>query len=153
MERVTFTTSRFWLLLPLVALCISTGSIADDEELVIARAHAIRVRVGTVAERLASADQLATRVPQFAGDPVTSSEVVFHLAEAIDEDRRSVLARQAIVVLGEIGKSLEECIDRQAASRLQAGGLLELDEAGMRATQAGRLRLNAVIDALLVHVA
>lgn len=83
-------------------------AIATDEELVIGRAHAIRVRVGDPAEQLASVAELTRLAPDLAADPVTCSEVVFHLAERIDEDRTSNLAREAIVTLGEIGMSLRD---------------------------------------------
>jgi putative oxygen-independent coproporphyrinogen III oxidase len=47
------------------------------------------------------------------------------------------------------GTALESAFDRRALDRLIAGGFLILDDAGLRATAAGRARLNAVLPALL----
>ena len=47
------------------------------------------------------------------------------------------------------GKPLEAAVDSAALSRLVNAEFLEVDGAGLRATGAGRLRLNAVLTALL----
>jgi putative oxygen-independent coproporphyrinogen III oxidase len=47
------------------------------------------------------------------------------------------------------GLTLEEALDRKRLDRLIEGGFLLLDEKGLRATEAGRIRLNAVLGALL----
>jgi len=48
------------------------------------------------------------------------------------------------------GVALEDVIDAAALTRLTDGGFIELTAVSLRATRAGRLRLNAVIAALLV---
>ncbi|HXQ52965.1 MAG TPA: radical SAM family heme chaperone HemW [Stellaceae bacterium] len=50
----------------------------------------------------------------------------------------------------ETGAEPEEALDRSVIADLTAGGFLVLDETGMRATDAGRQRLNAVLARLLV---
>ncbi len=47
------------------------------------------------------------------------------------------------------GGGLEKMLDGAAISRLTDGGFIELDADGLRATPAGRIRLNAVTSALL----
>jgi oxygen-independent coproporphyrinogen-3 oxidase len=47
------------------------------------------------------------------------------------------------------GGEPEDAVDGVALGRLSAAGLLETDDAGLRATPEGRLRLNAVLGALL----
>ena len=47
------------------------------------------------------------------------------------------------------GRTLEEALDEPALARLVAGGFVEIDGDGLRATAAGRIRLNAVLAALL----
>jgi len=49
----------------------------------------------------------------------------------------------------EIGGDIEDAFDRARLDALIGGGFLELDAAGLRATPAGRQRLNAVLDRLL----
>ena len=49
----------------------------------------------------------------------------------------------------EIGGDIEDAFDRARLHALIGGGFLELDAAGLRATPAGRQRLNAVLDRLL----
>jgi oxygen-independent coproporphyrinogen-3 oxidase len=49
----------------------------------------------------------------------------------------------------ECGRPLEAVIDPARLGRLIDGGFLLLDETGLRATAAGRQRLNAVIGELL----
>ena len=48
------------------------------------------------------------------------------------------------------GMALEEVLDAAALTRLTDGGFIELTGTSLRATGAGRLRLNAVIAALLL---
>ncbi len=48
------------------------------------------------------------------------------------------------------GYTPEEALDGPAMARLSDGGFLEIDGDGLRTTAAGRIRLNAVIAALLV---
>jgi putative oxygen-independent coproporphyrinogen III oxidase len=47
------------------------------------------------------------------------------------------------------GSEPEDAVDRRALARLLEAGFLECDEAGISATPAGRLRLNAVLSQLL----
>jgi len=47
------------------------------------------------------------------------------------------------------GGALEDMLDGTALSRLVDGGFIEIDHDGLRATDAGRIRLNAVLGALL----
>ncbi len=47
------------------------------------------------------------------------------------------------------GEVLEQSLDARALERLTGGGFLVLDDRGLRATQAGRIRLNAVLADLL----
>ena len=47
------------------------------------------------------------------------------------------------------GRALEEALDGPALARLVDGGFVEIDGDGLRATPAGRIRLNAVLAALL----
>jgi oxygen-independent coproporphyrinogen-3 oxidase len=49
----------------------------------------------------------------------------------------------------ETGGEIDTAFDRARLDALIGGGFLELDEAGLRATEAGRQRLNAVLDRLL----
>ncbi len=49
----------------------------------------------------------------------------------------------------ELGLEIEDAFDGGALDRLAEGGFLVLDAAGLRATPAGRLRLDAVLAALL----
>ena len=49
----------------------------------------------------------------------------------------------------ETGGDIEDAFDRARLDALIGGGFLELDAAGLRATPAGRQRLNAVLDRLL----
>jgi len=48
-----------------------------------------------------------------------------------------------------LGEDIETALDPQRLARLTNGGFLVLDDAGLRTTPAGRLRLNAVLAALL----
>ncbi|MGB0631094.1 MAG: radical SAM family heme chaperone HemW [Alphaproteobacteria bacterium] len=47
------------------------------------------------------------------------------------------------------GTPLEKSINRARAAALQDAGLIEIDDAGLRATPPGRMRLNALIEALV----
>ncbi len=47
------------------------------------------------------------------------------------------------------GGTLEDMLDGPALDRLAGGGFIEIDGDGLRATAAGRIRLNAVLGALL----
>ncbi len=49
----------------------------------------------------------------------------------------------------ELGAGMETALDAEAVTELVEGGFLELDAAGLRATAAGRQRLNAVLARLL----
>jgi oxygen-independent coproporphyrinogen-3 oxidase len=49
----------------------------------------------------------------------------------------------------ETGAPLEAAVDTDALADLVAGGFLALDEAALRATAAGRQRLNAVLARLV----
>ena len=49
----------------------------------------------------------------------------------------------------ETGRTLEEAFDRAALADLAAGGFIAIDADGLRATEAGRQRLNAVLARLL----
>jgi len=51
--------------------------------------------------------------------------------------------------LGEVGADIEAALDGERLRPLQDGGFLVLDANGLRATAAGRQRLNAVLAALL----
>ncbi len=61
------------------------------------------------------------------------------LREGVDRDRFFELT----------GKTLEESLDARALERLIGGGFLVLDDRGLRTTSTGRIRLNAVLAALL----
>jgi putative oxygen-independent coproporphyrinogen III oxidase len=61
------------------------------------------------------------------------------LSEGID---RRLFARRT-------GRKLEDCLDGARTKVLQEAGLIELDAAGLRATASGRLRLNALTEALV----
>jgi putative oxygen-independent coproporphyrinogen III oxidase len=49
----------------------------------------------------------------------------------------------------ELGGELEKLLPRERVDRLMQGGFLTLDDTGLRATEAGRQRLNAVLATLL----
>ena len=52
-------------------------------------------------------------------------------------------------IRAETGKDLPETVDPDALRDLAEGGFLSLDAGRLRATEAGRQRLNAVLGALL----
>jgi coproporphyrinogen III oxidase-like Fe-S oxidoreductase len=60
---------------------------------------------------------------------------------------RSGVERQAFIE--ETGAEPEALLDPGRLARLVEGGFLVLDAGGLRATQAGRARLDAVLAALL----
>ncbi len=49
----------------------------------------------------------------------------------------------------ETGQEPEQVLDAERLAMLIEGGFLELDEAGLRTTAAGRLRLDALLGRLL----
>jgi oxygen-independent coproporphyrinogen-3 oxidase len=49
----------------------------------------------------------------------------------------------------ETGAEIEAALDRKRLDVLRESGFLALDDTGLRATAAGRQRLNAVLEALL----
>ncbi len=61
------------------------------------------------------------------------------LSEGVGRDRFFALT----------GETLEQSLDARALEKLTGGGFLVLDDLGLRATQAGRIRLNAVLSELL----
>jgi oxygen-independent coproporphyrinogen-3 oxidase len=80
-------------------------------------------------------------------DPVPPPERLTELlmmglrtAEGVDRTR----------VVAEYGRPIENALDRRKLDRLIDGGFLALDDVALRATPAGRQRLNAVIGELLV---
>ena len=83
-------------------------AIATDEELFIGRAHAIRLRVGTRTEQVASARELRKMAAAIAANELLCSEVVYHLVVEISDDGTSAMAREGIVALGEIGGELQD---------------------------------------------
>ena len=84
----------------------------------------------------------ATRIFDTVSEPEQVIERLMmglRLSDGID---RELFARQT-------GATLEDCLDAPRAAALRDAGLIELDENGVRATETGRLRLNAVIEALV----
>jgi putative oxygen-independent coproporphyrinogen III oxidase len=71
------------------------------------------------------------------------------LAELMMMGLRTVQGVPRSRVIAECGRPLEAVLDAVRLGRLIDGGFLALDEAGLRATAAGRQRLNAVLGALL----
>jgi coproporphyrinogen III oxidase-like Fe-S oxidoreductase len=53
------------------------------------------------------------------------------------------------VPLSRLGREIEEAITPPRLAKLIEGGFIELDGRGLRATSAGRQRLNAVLAALV----
>ncbi len=83
----------------------------------------------------------ATRISDVISGPehiVERLMMGLRLSEGID---RALFARQT-------GVQLEASINATRAQTLQEAGIIELDDRGLRATASGRLRLNAVIEAL-----
>jgi putative oxygen-independent coproporphyrinogen III oxidase len=79
-------------------------------------------------------------------DPVAAEE---RLSELLMMGLRTVDGVRRSRVVTECGRPLEAALDPARLGRLIDGGFLLLDEAGLRATAAGRQRLNAVISDLL----
>ena len=79
-------------------------------------------------------------------DPVAAEH---RLAELMMMGLRTVQGVPRSRVIAEGGRPLEAVLDAARLRRLIDGGFLVLDEAGLRATAAGRQRLNAVLGALL----
>jgi len=78
--------------------------------------------------------------------PVPAAE---RLTELLMMGLRTVGGVDRTRVIAEFGQPLEEAVDRHRLGRLIDGGFLVLDGAGLRATAAGRQRLNAVVGDLL----
>jgi oxygen-independent coproporphyrinogen-3 oxidase len=81
-----------------------------------------------------------------------------HWAALTDEDRRAEMLMMGLRLkegVGrarfqrELGHDIDEAIEPERLERLIEGGFLELDALALRATEAGRERLNAVLRALL----
>jgi oxygen-independent coproporphyrinogen-3 oxidase len=79
-------------------------------------------------------------------DPITPEE---RLQELLMMGLRTVEGVGRARLLAECGRAIEDALDRRTLKRLVAGGFLALDESGLRATAAGRQRLNAVLGELL----
>jgi putative oxygen-independent coproporphyrinogen III oxidase len=79
-------------------------------------------------------------------DPVPPSE---RLTELLMMGLRTVEGVDRARVITECGRSIEDALDRCKVDRLVDGGFLVLDDDGLRATPAGRQRLNTVIGELL----
>jgi oxygen-independent coproporphyrinogen-3 oxidase len=79
-------------------------------------------------------------------DPVAAGD---RLSELMMMGLRTVAGVPRSRVLAECGRPLEAVLDRGRLDRLIGGGFLLLDEARLRATPAGRQRLNAVVAELL----
>jgi len=79
-------------------------------------------------------------------DPVAAED---RLTELMMMGLRTVQGVPLSRVIAECGRPLEAVFDPARLDRLIDGGFLVLDEAGLRATAAGRQRLNAVIGDLL----
>ena len=109
-----------------------------------------------------SAGKKATRQLRLPEAWLKAVEAQGHATEAvepIDAERR----RDELLMMGlrlaegvsrarfaeETGAALDDALDAETLARLIDGGFLELDDAGLRATTAGRQRLNAVLATLL----
>jgi oxygen-independent coproporphyrinogen-3 oxidase len=79
-------------------------------------------------------------------DPVSPPE---RLTELLMMGLRTVEGVGRARVVAECGRSIEDALDRRRLARLIDGGFLVLDDVGLRATPAGRQRLNTVIGELL----
>jgi oxygen-independent coproporphyrinogen-3 oxidase len=84
--------------------------------------------------------------PRHAAADVVDAEAIaemlmmgLRLAEGIDADRFAA----------ETGETLLSALDPPRLKALIGGGFVELDDSGLRATAAGRQRLNAVLAQLL----
>jgi len=79
-------------------------------------------------------------------DPIVRAE---RLNELLMMGLRTVEGVRRDRIVAECGQSLEAAIDAARLDRLVNGGFLLLDDLALRATSAGRQRLNAVIAELL----
>jgi oxygen-independent coproporphyrinogen-3 oxidase len=79
-------------------------------------------------------------------DPVAAED---RLSELLMMGLRTVEGVRRTRIVAECGRPLETVLDAARLGRLIEGGFLLLDESGLRATAAGRQRLNAVIAELL----
>jgi oxygen-independent coproporphyrinogen-3 oxidase len=79
-------------------------------------------------------------------DPVAAED---RLSELMMMGLRTVEGVRRSRVVAECGRPLEAVLDAARLERLIGGGFLLLDEIGLRATAAGRQRLNAVVAELL----
>jgi putative oxygen-independent coproporphyrinogen III oxidase len=79
-------------------------------------------------------------------DPVPPQE---RLTELLMMGLRTVEGVDRSRLIAECGRPPEEALDRRRLDRLIEGGFLVLDDVAVRATAAGRQRLNTVIGALL----
>jgi oxygen-independent coproporphyrinogen-3 oxidase len=79
-------------------------------------------------------------------DPVAAAD---RLAELMMMGLRTAGGVPRSRIVAECGRPLEAAVAATRLERLIGGGFLALDEAGLRATPAGRQRLNAVIGELL----
>jgi putative oxygen-independent coproporphyrinogen III oxidase len=107
-------------------------------------------------------DKIATRQHRAPEAWLAAVETAGHATRQRDsvaaEDRLAELMMMGLRTIGgvprsrivaECGRPLEAVIDPARLGRLIDGGFLSLDNAGLRATPAGRQRLNAVISDLL----
>ena len=79
-------------------------------------------------------------------DPVAAED---RLSELMMMGLRTAGGVRRSRVIAECGRPLEAVLDGARLERLIDGGFLLLDETGLRATAAGRQRLNAVVAELL----
>ncbi len=79
-------------------------------------------------------------------DPLTPTE---RLHELLMMGLRTIEGVRRTRVIAECGQPVEDALDRHRLERLIGGGFLVLDDAALRATPAGRQRLNAVVGDLL----
>jgi len=79
-------------------------------------------------------------------DPVGPQD---RLAEMLMMGLRTTDGVRRARLIAETGHAIEETLDPKRLERLIAGGFLVIDDDGLRATAAGRQRLNAVLSDLL----
>jgi oxygen-independent coproporphyrinogen-3 oxidase len=114
---------------------------------------------GRLSEAAGKSATRQIRLPEAWLKAVEAEGHATEAVEPVDPDRR----RDELLMMGlrlaegvsrtrfaaELGWSMEDALDAQQLGRLIDGGFLELDKTGLRATAAGRQRLNAVLAALL----
>ena len=83
----------------------------------------------------------ATRI----SDTISGPE---HIVERLMMGLRLSEGIERVLFARQTGAQLEASINATRAQALQEAGIIELDDRGLRATARGRLRLNAVIEAL-----